>query len=205
MLSRFYKTRFGHNHYASVTWWTVKSYCAWVRDSEDNYRALWELWVKCATLFDILYRYSAALNMFAPNLIIGKFCFALSSILTRDRYKIWHMSYGMIKYFCRKAKFPSNFNILLTQHLSDESSFTSSPMDLIAGKSSRAALSAAFAILTSRLLRLLLQGDRYWIFPGMDDPAFAEKFSFLGSKLHGTVEWNNVSIPWEWIRYFIPQ
>ena len=55
-------------------------------------------------------------------------------------------------------------------------------MNLVRGKSARVALSAGFAILTSRLLRLLLQGEEYWSFPRMDEPAFAEKLSFLRSK-----------------------
>ena len=56
-------------------------------------------------------------------------------------------------------------------------------MNLIGGKNSRMALSAAFAILTSRLMRLLLFGDKYWSFPRMDDPEFADKLSFLSSKV----------------------
>ena len=61
-----------------------------------------------------------------------------------------------------------------------------SPMDLAKGKSSRVALSAAFAILTSRLMRLLLHGDIYWDFPGMEDPEYAEKMSFLRSMWNKT-------------------
>ena len=64
--------------------------------------------------------------------------------------------------------------------------FFFSPMDLAKGKSSRVALSAAFAILTSRLMRLLLHGDIYWDFPGMEDPEYAEKMSFLRSMWNKT-------------------